>query len=79
MCDLSVVQDKIDFLCDCESYSDFRNMMYMIAETTDPTFHEKDSIDKFVFLMSNHQKAVIYFLSKAIVKRTNSLNVCLNN
>ena len=78
MCKNKVVEDEIHFLCECDSYSVYRNEMFEIAKEADPSFTEKDNIDKFVFLMSNHQKSVIYYLTKAISKRTNTLSVSIS-
>ena len=76
MCNQNVVEDEIHFLCDCACYSELRNDMFRTATSIDQTFLEKDNIDKFVTLMSNNQKSVINFLTRAIAKRTNLLNIC---
>ena len=75
MCAKNTVEDEIHFLCECESYIDYRHTLFSHAQETDPNFVSKDVIDKFVFLKSNHQKQVIYFLSKAFNKRTQSLYI----
>ena len=75
MCAKNSVEDEIHFLCECESYVDYRRTLFSHAQETNPNFVSKDVIDKFVFLMSNHQKQVIYFLSSAFNKRTQSLYI----
>ena len=72
MCTHNVVEDEIHFLCECNSYSEYRSILFSNAEETDPNFSTKDLIDKFVFLMSNHQKSVVTFLTNAIYKRIHS-------
>ena len=74
VCKNDVVEDEIHFLCQCSKYSDIRNSLYAHAESSDSTFHLKDDIDKFVFLMSNLQKQVIRYLYNAVTIRTNYLN-----
>ena len=72
MCTHNVVEDEIHFLCECISYSEFRSILFSDAEESDPNFSSKDHIDKFVYLMSNHQKSVVTFLTKAVYKRIHS-------
>jgi len=74
----SAVEDEIHFLCQCPKYADFRESLFRIAENNDPSFINMDIIDQFVFLMSNIQKSVIKFLSKAVYRRTYSLTkICM--
>ena len=73
MCDSNSVEDEIHFLCDCESYSEYRSVLFSDAEETDPDFPSLDVIDKFVYLMSNQQKSVIKFLTNAVYKRIHSI------
>ena len=75
MCNINVVEDEIHFLCECERYIDFRSNLFSSALETEPNFPSKDVIDKFVYLMSNHQKSVITFLTQAVYKRTHSLYI----
>ena len=72
MCAANVVEDEIHFLCECASYSEYRLILFSNAEQTDPDFSSFDLIDKFVHIMSNHQKSVIKFLTNAVFKRINS-------
>ena len=78
MCNSNVVDDEIHLLCECESYSDYRTVLFSNATATDPEFPLKDIIDKFVYLMSNHQKSVISFLTNAVYKRMHSMYVLEN-
>ena len=78
MYNLNVVEDEIHLLCECESYSDYRSVLFSNATATDPEFPLKDIIDKFVYLMSNHQKSVISFLTNAVYKRIHSMYVLEN-
>ena len=75
MCNSNVVEDEIHFLCDCESYKDYRFALFSDAEESDPHFLSLDIIDKFVYLMSNLQKSVIKFLTSAIYKRIHSIYI----
>ena len=75
MCSQNAVEDEIHFLCDCPAYSDHRRALFYHAELSDLTFSQKDSIDKFVYLMSNHQKEVIYFLTNAVYRRINTMYI----
>ena len=75
MCSDEAVEDDIHFLCECSSYSEFRYFLFSHAEETDPNFCTKDLIDKFVYLMSNHQKHVITFLTNAVYKRVHSMYI----
>ena len=75
VCDGNSVEDEIHFLCECSYYSEFRSSLFNQALVSDLSFLDKDSFEQFVFLMSNCQKAVIHFLTKAIFKRSNRLTV----
>ena len=75
LCDSNSVEDEVHFLCDCPCYSEFRMSLFEQAYLSDNSFSDKDNFERFVFLMSNCQKAVIKFLTKAIYKRTTLLNV----
>ena len=75
MCNSNIVEYEIHFLCECESYTDYRFALFSDAKQTDPNFHSLDLIDKFVYLMSNHQKSVIKFLTNAVYKRIHSIYV----
>ena len=59
----------------CDEYSVQREALFRNALVYDNTFNEKDDIEKFTFLMSNLQKPVIKYLTKAIANRTNKLTV----
>ena len=73
VCNSGSVEDEIHFLCECSNYSNER--LEMLSKVCDGStiFGEMDSLDKFVYLMANHERAVISFLSKAIQKRRHSL------
>ena len=73
VCDSVSVEDEIHFLCECNTYSDERETMFSKACDDNDIFRDMDSLDKFVYLMANHERAVISFLSKAVHKRRCSL------
>ena len=73
MCDQEQVEDEFHFLCICERYQENRRVLYRKANNAYPSFIELNSIDKFVYLMSNLQKCVIEFLVKAVSIRRASL------
>ena len=75
----TAVEDEIHFLCDCPAYACKRENLYDKAKELEPSFNDMDSIDKFVFLMSNLQKPVIYYLIDALAIRTNCLTRNLVN
>ena len=75
MCNANVVEDEIHFLCECVSYAEHRSVLFANAIETNPNFASEDVIDKFVYLMSNHQKSVITFLTNAVYRRINSLYI----
>ena len=79
LCDDLSVEDEIHFLCECSYYTEFRSDLFNHASLSDSSFLDKDSIDQFVFLMSNYQKDVIHFLTKAIFKRSNRLNMSIDS
>ena len=58
---------------------EFRLDLFITAVETDQNFPSVDNIGKFVYLMYNHQKAVINFLTKAIYKRIHSLYIQNSN
>ena len=68
MCAANVVEDEIHFLCECASYSEYRSILFSNAELRDPNFSTFDLIDKFVHIMSNHQKSAIKLLTNAVFK-----------
>ena len=70
-CNLMSVEDEIHFLCDCPLYHDERELLFSQATISNASFSELDSLDKFVYLMSNHERAVILFVSHAYRKRQN--------
>ena len=71
----SAVEDEIHFLCDCPAYSHVREIIFAQARDIEPTFQIMDNIDKFVFLMSNLQKPVAYYLIEALAIRTSLLTI----
>ena len=75
MCNSGVVEDEIHFLCECNNYSEYRSSLFSGAEETESNFLCKDSLDKFVYLMSNHKKSVVTFLTKAVYKRIHSMYI----
>ena len=79
LCEEGSVEDEIHFLCECSCYSDIRCKLFNQALSFDQLFLEKDNFDRFVFLMSNCQKATINFLSNAFSKRTKMLNISIDS
>ena len=75
LCESGDVEDEIHFLCDCIIYNDTREIMFSKVHEGNSIFREMDSLDKFVYLMSNHERAVISFLSSAVEKRRQSLYI----
>ena len=73
VCNSGVVEDEIHFLFKCPNYSHDRLIMFSKASENSQIFLEMDSLDKFVYLMANHERAVISFLTKAVYKRRHSL------
>ena len=69
MCNLELVEDEIHFLCDCPKYSDYRENLFSIASISNPAFLNLDSLDKFVYLIANHERAVITYVYNAFRKR----------
>ena len=73
LCNSCCVEDEIHFLCDCDIYSEERSIMLSKISEDTVTFDAMDSLDKFVYLMSNCERAVISFLSAAFDRRRKSL------
>ena len=73
VCNSGAVEDEIHFLCDCSTYTEERTIMLSKVCNNSTIFADMDSLDKFVYLMANHERAVISFLSKAVEKRLYSL------
>ena len=69
----SAVEDEIHFLCQCPLYNHLRNPLFNSARAEEPTFSHMDVLDKFVYLMSNHQRNVMKYLAKAVPLRTECL------
>ena len=69
MCNLELVEDDIHFLCDCPKYSEYRRILYEISVNSNSLFLNLDSLDKFVYLMANHERAVISYVYNAFRKR----------
>ena len=75
VCVSGCVEDEIHFLCDCPKYSEERIIMFSKVCDNSRVFENMDSLDKFVYLMANQERAVISFLSKTVEKRRNSLYI----
>ena len=73
VCEQNLVEDEIHFLCDCTKYSAERQSRFEKACNSNDMFTSLDSFEKFVYLMGNHERAVISFLTKAVQKRRQSL------
>ena len=69
----SAVEDEIHFLCECPLYSHLRSSLFESAQNNDSNFSRIDLLDKFVYLMSNQQRTVMKYLSKAVPLRTECL------
>ena len=46
ICKNGAMEDEIHFLCQCNKYSEIRNILFTEAEQLDQHFHSKDDIDK---------------------------------
>ena len=68
------VEDEIHFLLFCNAYADPRKELVAKALDFDESFTSCDEIEQFVFLVSNLQKSMIKYLTKALSIRTNYLN-----
>ena len=73
LCDTDLVEDEFHLLCVCTKYSDLRCELYEKATQVYALFSLLDDLDKFVFLVSNLQKAVIVFLTLALSRRRSCL------
>ena len=69
LCDLNMVEDEIHFLCVCPLYTEERGHLFSKVFLSNSSFSNLDSFDKFVYLMSNHERSVVTFLSTAFRKR----------
>ena len=67
------VEDEIHLLCQCPAYNGYRNTLFQSAHSCCADFYDWDVFDQFVYLMSNQQKQVIKFLSRAIPFRAERL------
>ena len=74
LCDLKLVEDEVHFLIDCPVYSAERKTLFDEKNMSNTAFSELDSLDKFVYFMSNHERAVITFVSNAFRKRQNCMS-----
>ena len=73
VCKNDTIEDEIHFLSECTAYSNARKALFDHAKSLDPLFHLKDTIDRYVYLMSNVQKHVIRFVYNAMNIRTTFL------
>ena len=74
LCDLNMVEDEIHFLCVCPLYIEERGHLFSKVISSNPSFSNLDSFDKFVYLMSNHERSVVTFLSNAFRKRQTNVS-----
>ena len=77
VCELEI-EDEIHFLCKCKAYDNFRNALFRNATIDNPEFPNYDEIDKFRYLLSEQQRSVMKFLSKAISHRASIVTVSMN-
>ena len=68
------VEDEIHFLLTCHAYAGPRKELITKAIHFDESFNSLDEIEQFVFLVSNLQRPVIKYLTKALHIRTHYLN-----
>jgi hypothetical protein len=73
LCTQNIVEDEYHVLCVCESYQEYRYVLYNKASSYFDNFYQLHNIDKFVLLNSNMQKEVIYFLDQALSKRRENI------
>ena len=74
LCDSHLVEDEVHFLIDCPMYSLERETLFAEKNMTNIEFSRLDSLDKFVYFMSNHEKAVITFIANAFRKRQDNIS-----
>ena len=68
------VEDEMHFLLAYHKYKDPRKILFKKAAEVEPSLHNLDVFDQFVFLVSIIQKSVIKYLTCAIAIRTNLIN-----
>ena len=73
LCDDNLVEDEVHFLCCCRLYNDLREVLYNHARENNLEFDSLDTLDKFVYLMSNLQKHTISYVHQAVLRRKSAL------
>lgn len=73
LCQLSLVEDELHFLCTCPRYANLRHSMYEKAAELNPNFVNLDIERKFVSLIENSWKDVSIFIVSAWKARQNVL------
>ena len=69
LCDDNVVEDEILFLCSCKLYKEARDALFAQVAMMCDDVCRMDVLDKFVHMLSNMQKEVMYFIVQASHKR----------
>ena len=67
------MEDEIHFLCSCQLYKEARDVLFVQAAMICDDFCRMGVLDKFVYMMSNIQQEVMYFIVRATHKRRSKL------
>ena len=63
------VEDEFHVLCSCPQYNELREILYAVAQNSEPEFDRWDPIEKFVYLNNNNQHEVAKYLEKVMRMR----------
>ena len=74
LCNMHLVEDEIHFLIDCPLYNEERKLLFSAKNMSHEAFLQLESLDKFVYFMSNNEREVITFISHAFRKRQNMIS-----
>lgn len=73
ICNSGEVEDEIHFMCVCQKYVAYRNVLYQKAAEKNSDFINLDIREKFVYLFRNCWREVGKYLSQSWRERTNTL------
>ncbi len=75
ICNNDDIENEFHFLCVCNAYVEFRNVLYNPIYNVYHMFYDKRDQDKVVYFMKCYWKGVsVYLEKKTREKRTNILN-----
>ena len=66
-------EDEKHFICICQTYAVYREIMYDKISLNSPNFTLFDNENKFIYVMSCNDKCVLYFVDIAWSRRTTLL------